>query len=69
MRKRVDKLIIYAHVGTHGSCVRSNGLLTANPITCSWHWASVRAVRLYISACVSHSMLYVCTLTPCAEGR
>ena len=24
MRKRVNKLIVYTHVGTHGSCVRLN---------------------------------------------
>ena len=54
----MDKLIVYAHVGTHGLCVRSNGLFivrllpACQPVS-SIHlstyfaWADARAVRPY----------------------
>ena len=55
-----NKLIVTLHVGTHGSCVRSNGLFIARLLpacqpVCSAHLftyfagADARAVRPYIS--------------------
>ena len=40
-----NMLIVARHVGTHGSCVRSNGMST-RPFA-PW-WADARAVRPYI---------------------
>ena len=56
--RQTDKLIVTLHVGTHGSCVRSNGLFivrllpACQPVyyvhlSTYFAWADARAVRPY----------------------